>query len=120
MKTIVSMAGIAAVALSTAVLADPTNRPMERASQQLLENIAENPDNQGMPNAVLRLQENELRQSTRGRNHAPGQQRVERVERVERPERPERIERVDLPTRAEIARAQRPERPERGLAKGHK
>jgi hypothetical protein len=125
-KTILSIAGIAAVVFSTAVFGDPTNVPMDNAIETIAKNNAKNPGNQGLINAGDHLIDNQARQSTRGRNHAPGQQRiegaerVERIERVERPQRPERIERVEIPTRAEIARAQRPERPERGLAKGHK
>lgn len=115
MKTILSMVGSALLAFSTAVFAEPTNVPMEQGFESVNRNMAKNPDNEGLGNARQRLIENQRRQADRGRNHAPGQQRIERVER---PQRPERVERVDLPTRAEIARAQRPERPEHSKGKG--
>ena len=118
MKTILTMSGIVALAFSAAVIADPTNVPMEQGFESVGRNIARDPDNEGLRNANERLLENQRRQADRGRNHAPGQQRIERIERVERPERPERVERVDLATRSEIVRAQRPERPNRGNGKG--
>jgi hypothetical protein len=111
-----------ALVWSAGVLADPTNVPMEQAGKRLDRNIARNPDNQGLRNASQRLIDNQVRQSTRGRNRAPGQQRLEvsrverteRAERVERVERPERVERVERPERVErAARPERVERPER-------
>lgn len=118
MKKILSIAGTVALVFSAAALADPTNVPRSQAIETIAGNSAENPDNPGLANARQRLIDNDARQSTRGRNHAPGQQRIERVERVERPQRPERVERVDLATRSEIVRTQRPERPNQGNGKG--
>lgn len=119
MKRIQVIVAVAALALSSGALADPTNVPMERAFETHVRNLARNPDNPGLVNSSERLIENKRRQADRGRNHAPGQQRreavehVEKVERVERPERPERPERVEFVTARDFGRAHRPERPDR-------
>jgi len=141
MKKLLSVVfGAAALACSVNVLADPTNVPRANARERLAENAARNPDARGLQNAQARLAGNDQRQSTRGRNQAPGQQkrttrgagsnhgvarlernqpveRVERVEKVERVERPERVERVERPERVEraerVERVERPARPER-------
>ncbi|SRR5216683_6018452 len=124
MKKLIGVVGGAAVfCAAMAFAADPNpSRGLDRALEQVEENIAKNPNAKGLPNAVIRLKENKIRQATRGKNHAPGQQkqatsrvepkdtsngaertppvdRVERVERLERPDRPEHPDRPDRPER---------------------
>ena len=122
MKALISVVGVTAALCSATVFADPdpTHQPMQRADESLVRNIAKNPDNEGLRNAFDRHATNRERQATRGRNQAPGQQKlradaerapladrvaVERVERVERPDRPDRPDRPERPDR--------PDRPHR-------
>ena len=69
--------GTAVVFSSAAAFAEPgpSREPMDRAIEKVGENLAEHPDNRGLRNARQRLQNNQVRQSTRGKNHAPGQQK---------------------------------------------
>jgi len=120
MKKLVCVVGTAVVLCSAAAIADPspTRQPMDRAIEKVGENLAEHPDNRGLRNARQRLQDNQVRQATRGRNQAPGQQRapssagsVESPAGVERVQLSDRVERVDRPDRPD--RSDRPDRPDR-------
>lgn len=118
---VVAMGGILCCATAFAADPNPPQVPMERALESLNKNIAKNPDASGLQNAKERLLDNRKRQATRGKNHAPGQQKrepssaelkktsgdaertqvVDHVERVDRVERVERIDRPEPPARLE-------------------
>jgi len=125
MKKLIGVVTIGVVLGSAAAFADPdpSRLPMDRAMESVNKNIVKNPDARGLRNASERLEENRTRQGTRGKNHAPGQQkhepssaehkatggnaeRTEVVDRVERAELPDRVERVERPERVD-----RPEHP---------
>ena len=124
---LVGAIGMAMAMCSASAFADPdpTRQPMDQAIERVGENIGRNPDNRGLQNAGTRLLENRARQATRGKNRAPGQQRLglhdagqrESLAGPERAQAPQRAERPDLPARPERpevpARPERPERPER-------
>lgn len=66
------------IALCSAIgfAADSIRQPMDRADEALARNIARNPDNQGLRNALDHHRTNRERQATRGKNQAPGQQKA--------------------------------------------
>ena len=111
MKKLVGVAAAAVVLCSATAFADPSGEPMDRAIEKVSENLAEHPDNRGLRNARQRLQDNQVRQSTRGRNQAPGQQRESSS--AEDIESPAGAERAQLPDRVEaVGRPDRPGRPD--------
>ena len=112
MNKIKSILAAAAIALSSGALADPdpAKQPIDQGIASTSKNLAKNPDNPGLPNALRHQIENQIRQSTR---REEAHDRVERVERVERLERVERPERVDIVSARDFGRAHRPERPDR-------
>ncbi|HYT15610.1 MAG TPA: hypothetical protein VEL80_04405 [Burkholderiales bacterium] len=126
MKKLVGVVGTMVLCSTTAFAdPDPTRQPMDRAIEQIGENIAEHPDNRGLQNALDHLRTNRERQATRGKNRAPGQQlesgNSENKEKtyagVERAQLSDRVERADRPDRAD--RLDRPDRPDRPGSSKH-
>jgi hypothetical protein len=111
---VVAMTGI--LCFATVAAADPGSHPApeQRAVENLEKNLANNPDNQGLKNALHHIGENIVRQSVK---HNPGPknvqsgQRPEGAEVVDRPERIDRAERIDRPDQA--ARPEHPTHPGR-------
>lgn len=102
MKVLCRVLAVCSLACCTvAYAADSGSQPapMQQAVKSLVKNHAKNPDNQGLNNAVVHVQENQRRfaekqsDNTHPENAKP--ERVERLERAERPDRPERPERPE-------------------------
>ena len=110
-----SILSAAAIVFSSGALADPDpgRQPIDQGIASTSKNLAKNPDNPGLPNALRHQIENQIRQSLHRAEVHDRAERVARVERVERPERPERPERVDFVSARDFGRAHRPERPDR-------
>ena len=121
MKKLIGIVTMGVVLGSAAAFADPdpSRVPIDRAIESVNKNIVKNPDVRGLRNAQQHLIENQVRQRTRGKNHAPGQQKHEPssaerketggdvgrpqvVDRVESIDRPETAARPDLSARPEL------------------
>jgi hypothetical protein len=96
----------------------PARRPLDKAKAVLNRNAQEQPQSQGLENAVERVNANQERFIEK---HFDGpsaaSDRVERMEKVDKPERPaDRPERPDV-ARPDISRGPGVDRPDRSASK---